>query len=456
MAEHPAFTLNGERVPLADADPTESLLRWLRRRRLAGTKEGCADGDCGACTVAIVEAGLDGTPRYDAVNSCLVPIGALPGREVVTVEALADGDALHRVQSALVEEAGSQCGYCTPGFVMSLYAAYYSGTLDDGATEGNLCRCTGYRPIRAATARLAAMPRVPDRHAQALAAHREPDRIAALAGYHQPRSIADALALKQAHPEATWIAGATDLGVALSHGRTPAPAYIALDRIDELQEFRLEESSVRIGAGVTLATMEARLAGLFPALDAMLPWFAARQVRNRATLGGNLGTASPIGDLLPVLLALDARILLRGARGEREVDADGYFLDYRRTARADDELVVAVTIPRRVSLNTSYKVAKRRTDDIAIVAAAYAIERDPAGVVTRARLAYGGVAAIPRRAKAAEAALEGHTLSTSTLAAAADALDAEFAPIDDHRASAAYRRALVRGLFEKFAAEHFA
>jgi xanthine dehydrogenase small subunit len=448
------FRLNGRDVALAGTEPTESLLRWLKRARLHGTKEGCADGDCGACTVALVEPDTQGRPRYRAVNSCLLPMGQLGGRDVVTVEALSDDNGLHPVQQAMVDRAGSQCGYCTPGFVMSLFAGYYSGELTDATFEGNLCRCTGYLPIRAAVACLAAAPRVDDRHAQRL---REPLRSTeahALGPFHNPGSVDEALALKARLPEAVWVGGATDLGVALSHGQTVAPAFIALDRIDALKRIVVGDDRVRIGAGADLSTLEAALHGVFPALDTMLAWFAARQVRNRATVGGNLGTASPIGDLLPVLLALDAVVILQSVRGPRQVAIDAYFLDYRKTARAPDELIVAIDIPRRPGLRSAaYKIAKRQTDDISIVAAVYALAFDDAGRIGHARLAYGGVAATPRRAIATEDWLRGRLLDKDIVTGAVARLQAEFAPISDHRASAAYRRAVCGTLFAKFASE---
>ena len=449
------FRLNRACVALRDTDPTESLLRWLKRQRLAGTKEGCADGDCGACTVALLETDAEGKPHYQAINSCLLPMGALPGRNVFTVEALAaDETCLHPVQQALVDCAGSQCGYCTPGFVMSLFAGYYGGELDDTTTEGNLCRCTGYRPIRAATQQLAALaPATDDFHAELAQATRPGS--AALGRYFSPATLDEALALRTQHADAVWIGGGTDLGVALSHGKRVAPAFIALDRIAELQQLHIAADTVRIGAGVALSVLETRLAGLFPALDQMLPWFAARQVRNRATLGGNLGTASPIGDLLPLLLALEATVHLRGAQGARDVAIGDYFLDYRKTARQPDELICAVTLPRRANtLTAAYKVAKRQTDDISIVAAVFALELDAQGTVRHARLAYGGVDAIPRRARRVEDLLQGKLLDDALLGQALALLRGEFQPLSDHRAGAGYRRALCANLFAKFIAEH--
>lgn len=457
MKPQPCFELNGTSIELSPVEPTESLLRWLNRRGHHGTKEGCADGDCGACTVALLETDAQGHSHFQSCNSCLLPMGSLPGRTVITVEALADGDTLHPVQQALVDCSGSQCGYCTPGFVMSLFAGYYEGALNDETTEGNLCRCTGYRPIRDATHQIAQHIQAPDRFVEMLAQARSPLADASVGSYFNPVSVAAALALKAEHPSAQWIAGATDLGVLLSHGKTVAPALIALDRIISLQTIEVFEDHVRLGAGVTLSQLEHDLQGRFPALDQMLPWFAARQVRNRATLGGNIGSASPIGDLLPVLLALDAQIICVGLGGERRIAADQFFLDYRKTARHPDELIAAVEIPLQTGyLSAAYKVAKRQTDDISIVAAVFALQRDEEGRITQARMAYGGVAAIPLRARKTEAGLIGRRLDAQTLEWAQDALQTEFKPLSDHRASADYRRSLCADLFAKFVAEHAA
>lgn len=448
------FLLNGESVDLVGAEPTQSLLRWLRGRRLTGTKEGCGDGDCGACTVVMVEADAAGRSRFVTVNSCLVPVGVLPGREVLTVEALAEGERLHPVQAALVEHGGSQCGYCTPGFVMSLFAGFHGGELDDHTTEGNLCRCTGYRPIRDATTALRLHPREATRFDALLDGPREPLGAAALGNVHSPATLAAAIALKAQHPEAMLLAGGTDLGVNLSRHQAVAPVLIALDRIAELQQIEVTQERVRIGAGVSLTRIEKELAGVFPALDELLPWFAARQLRNRATLGGNLGSASPIGDLEPVLMALDATLECAGPGGRRELGLDGFFLAYRKTARAADEIITAITIPRcKPRVQGFYKLAKRQTDDISIVAAAFAIERDAQGIVRHARLAYGGVAATPVRALEVEAMLVGVRLDAAVVASARAALIDAFTPLSDHRASADYRRALCGNLFAKFARE---
>ncbi len=453
MTDEAAFNLNGEAVSLAACDPTESLLRWLNRHDFHGTKEGCADGDCGACTVAMIEKDVAGKRQYRAVNSCLLPLGAVVGREIVSIEGVADGAKLHPVQQAMVDHSGSQCGYCTPGIVMSLFAGYYAGELDDHATEGNLCRCTGYAPIRRATASLRTGAAAAGRFVAAL--EREPrfGSVPGLIGYFNPADIGEAMALKQAHPRSQWIAGATDLGVELSRGRRRNERFIALDRIEELKQITIGADTISIGAAVSLSRIEQELAGRIPALDQMLRWFAARQVRNRATFGGNLGTSSPIGDLLPVLLALDGIIELHGSDGRREIAAADFFTGYRQTARTDDELVVAVHLPRRDWRSASFKVAKRPSDDISIVAATFALGLDRDRRVEHVRLAYGGVAALPLRARATENLVLGRRLDEETLTRCAQMLHEEFTPMSDHRASAGYRRALCVNLFARFVAE---
>ncbi len=451
----PMLRLNQRAIDLSEVDPAESLLRWLRRRQhLTGTKEGCGDGDCGACTVALLERDAQGRGRYRAVNACLLPMGLMAGRDVLTVEALADGEQLHPVQQAMVDSAGSQCGYCTPGFVMSLFAGYYDGEFSDHVIEGNLCRCTGYQSIRRAAASLALLRREPDRFSDSLQRAPEAgDEPATPGGWQAPSTLAQALALKAEHPRAQWIAGATDLGVALSRGLPLPGQMIAVDRVRELHQLQIDEHSVRIGAAVPLSRLETELAGVFPALDQMLPWFAARQVKNRATLGGNLGSASPIGDLLPWLLAQDAVVEVQSAAGARELPVDGYFLDYRKTALRPDELIVAVRVPRSCAIQAAYKVAKRQTDDISIVAAVYVLALDDQRRISHVRLAYGGVAAIPRRALAVEQYLHGRVLDPDTVSAACELLRQEYTPLSDHRGSADYRRALVASLFAKFVEE---
>ncbi len=470
------ITLNGKAARLRCSAPTQTLLNALNAAGHSGTKEGCGDGDCGACTVAILQSDANGVTRAVAVNSCLLPVGQLSGANVVTVEGLKalSGSSLHPSQTAMVQHGGSQCGYCTPGFVMSLFAAFHSAekVLDDAAVEGNLCRCTGYNSIRRAMAELTDTP------AFALAALPTPigpelsAETQSQPWFYRPATLAAALLLKQSKPQAQWLAGATDLGLEFSRNAQHPKPLIAIDALTELAQLTLADGQLEIGATVCLSDLQAALRGqnqldLSPyrngalrGLYTMLHWFAATQIRNRATLGGNLGTASPISDLLPVLLALDAEIELQNADGARCVQASDYLLDYRKTALAPDELVRCVRInlsenPEHRTLTQSYKVGKRGSDDISIVAACFLLELDAENVIVKARLAYGGIAAIPIRATAAEALLVGQTLNLQSRGAELSALvrpalqDA-FKPLSDFRGSADYRKMLIVNLFDKF------
>ena len=315
LANHISFTLNGATVSLKEVSPTQTLLDYLHQSGRIGTKLGCGDGDCGACTVAMIGYSAQGQPHYQAMNSCLIPLGSVAGREIFTVEGIGPGN-LHPVQAAMVETGGSQCGYCTPGFIMSLFAAYYDGDLADHTVEGNLCRCTGYLAIRRAAQQVVVAPTA-DRFRDRLT----PTDLSEFA-YHsdahyfyRPTTLAAVFDRWQQHPAAQLIAGATDLGLEMSHHRQTFPVLIALEAVAELQGLTITADAVEIGAAVPLSHLEQSLKGIFPSLDEMLHWFAARQVRHRATLGGNLGTASPIGDLPPVLLALDAELQLASVTG---------------------------------------------------------------------------------------------------------------------------------------------
>lgn len=458
-----SFAVNGTAVDGSGLAPDRTVLEVLRERGLVGTKEGCGDGDCGACTVAVLGRRGDGTPAWQATNSCILPVAALAGREVRTVEGVARGGDLHPAQRAMVAEGGSQCGYCTPGFVMSLFAGYYDPRSDgeglaDEVVEGNLCRCTGYLPIRRA-ARLLPVPAPDDPLTPADAGEGGPRAGESAGGaWFRPRTLDEALAVLSEHPGATVVAGATDLGLEMSHRARRFPVLVFVDDVAEMRRVDVTGDHVDIGAAVPLSHLEQRIPGVVAALDDMLPWFAARQIRNRATVGGSLGTASPIGDLAPVLLALDALVTVAGSGGVRIVPVDGFVTGYRRTVLGPGELVVSVRVPRGAPrglhrLSRSAKVAKRATDDISVVAAAFTLDLDATGVVRHARLAYGGVAATPVRARDVEDWLVGRLLDDTTVEEARRRLAGAFSPIDDLRASAAYRRALAGNLFARFALE---
>jgi xanthine dehydrogenase small subunit len=475
-----SFTLNGESVSVKDVSPAMTLLEYLRLSGRSATKEGCGDGDCGACTVALIGAGAGGQPHYQAVNSCLIPLGAVAGRQVLTADGITQchipkdafvkepvtADQLHPVQAAMVETGGSQCGYCTPGFIMSLFAAYYDGTPDDLSVEGNLCRCTGYIPIRRA-AQMVAEATVQDQFSERLLS--ASTQLSPLAyttqnngqseQFHRPTQLSEVLDLLQQHPDATLVAGATDLGLEMSWHRQRYPMLISLEAVGELRQIHQTDELVEIGAAVPLSHIETTLHGLFPSLDEMIHWFAARQVRNRATLGGNIGTASPIGDLPPVLLSLDAVLKLAGPGGDRMLPLANFFTGYRQTELQPGEVIVSVQIPKTPApgtarrLSQAYKIGKRGTDDISIVAAAFVVDVDGSNQILHARLGYGGVAATPARAIAVEEFLVGKPWTMETIQAVKPILQEAFTPLTDLRGSAEYRKRLVVNLFEKFFVE---
>jgi len=464
------FVLNGTAVRVENEPATTTLLEWLRSSGRTGTKCGCAEGDCGACSVALVERTAAGEPTYRAINSCIAPLPMFAGREVVTVEGLATGGALHPVQEAMVHHYGSQCGYCTPGFVVSMFEAYYRrGAAEPGRINdqlcGNLCRCTGYRAIRdAAAAAIAARTPASDEtdvFAQRLQSPVVAPGAAAYTGggetFFRPGTFEELFALKARFPAARLVGGATEIGVELNKKFKKFPVLISTEGVPELTRIAATPSAWRIGAAATLTAIEEAVAPEYPSLAKMLSVFAARQIRNRATLGGNLVTASPIGDSAPALLSLDASVVLASAAGERTVPLAEFFTGYRRTQLREDEVMREVVLPRGgaaagLTRRADFqKVSHRRELDISIVAAAFCVDCDADGVVRRARLAYGGVAAMSLRARRAEAALEGRTLAAAARDVAA-VLREEFTPIDDVRGSAEYRRGVVVALWEKFAA----
>jgi xanthine dehydrogenase molybdopterin binding subunit/xanthine dehydrogenase small subunit len=444
------FILNGRAVSAEGDLINITLLQWLRREGFTGSKEGCAEGDCGACSVVLRSA--EGAWR--AINSCLVPMALLSGREVVSVEGVATDGKLHPVQESMVRHHGSQCGYCTPGFICSLYEAAHRPDLTrawqlDDQLAGNLCRCTGYRAIHDAACealserRAAAHPA-----ATATRAHGRAETHS-FESFHLPVSLAELLALRTHRPGARLIAGATEMGLELTKKYRRFEELISVEAVPELQILQRTEAGWEVGAAVTLTRVEEMLATEYPALGKMLRLFGSRQIRSRATLGGNLVTASPIGDSAPVLLSLDARLVLASERGERTVLIEEFFVSYRKTALAPDEVLKSVLIPRVHGKHEFFKVSKRREMDISTVAGAFrvVVEGD---VVREARLAFGGVAATPARAQKAEAALLGKPWTRATIDAVLPVLASEFTPISDARGTAEYRAGLIGKLLEKF------
>jgi len=466
------FELNGRPVEVADASPNLTLLEWLREARpagegrgdrLTGTKEGCAEGDCGACSVVLLDDRAPGGARYRSVNSCLLLLPMVHGRQVFTVEGIGSVRDPHPVQEAMVEALGSQCGYCTPGFVMSMFEACYRDDLDadwkiDDQLCGNLCRCTGYRPIRDAAEQIAGT-RPDDAFLAALSGEpsaAEPlDHSSDGERFVAPTTLAAATRLLAEKPHARLICGATDLGLDVTKKHVRFPLLLSTEHIAELQGITEDDTGFSIGAATTLTDLEDWSGHSLPVLHRMLRYFGARQIKHRATLGGNLCNASPIGDIAPVLLALDARMVLAKEGESRTVPISEFYLAYRSTALGEGELLARVEIPRPSSSSRqgAYKVSRRRELDISAVSAGMLVELDGSGIVTKARLGFGGMAATPKRAALTEAALVGQVWSEATARAAASQLAQDFQPMDDHRGTAWFRATVARNLLLGFAAE---
>ena len=457
-----SLVVNGRSESGDSAGCTETLLQFLRYRLgLTGTKEGCAEGDCGACTVALRDRD---TGVWRAVNSCLVLLPMVDGHEIVTVEGLHTSEGPHPVQRALVEHLGSQCGYCTPGVVMSMFEACYRTDLRspwqlDDQMCGNLCRCTGYRPIRAAVASIAG--RCPNdrflrltgssagrtgQHGGASLVHSSGNQR-----FFTPSTFESLWPVLSDHPDARIVAGGTDLSLLVTKQFQELPTLVSVEGIPALRQIEKDGDRVSIGATVTLADLETFCAGPLPAVERMLRFFGSRQIKNRGTVGGNLCNASPIGDLPPILLALDTEVVLRSASGIRTLPLDAFFLSYRKTALRPGEILerVVVPIPSADTKVTAYKVSKRQELDISTVALGVKVQVQD-GMVTEVRVAYGGLAAIPKRAQATESALLGKPWTEETVLGALDTLDEEFTPIDDHRGSAWYRRTVAKNLLHGF------
>jgi len=466
------FVLDGEMVEVADVAPTTTVLEWLREhRQRSGTKEGCAEGDCGACTVVLGELDANGDMRYRAINSCIRFLPTIDGKELVTVESLADGDKLHPVQQAMVDRHASQCGFCTPGFVMSLFALYQQQPTASReevveALAGNLCRCTGYRPIIDAGCAIGAYPdpSLWSREQAQNPSHRralrslQRDRALELPGFVAPRCLDELARAVQAHPDALLLAGGTDIGLWVTkHLREPA-RIIYIGEVRELQNVETRgDGTLRIGAAVTLTDAWHAIVARVPELAELAQRFASPPVRNSGTLVGNIANGSPIGDAMPALIALDATIELRLGNATRTLPLEAFYLDYMKKDLARGEFVVAVNLPmpNATTRVASYKLSKRIDQDISAVCAAFAVEVVDRRIVA-ARIACGGMAAIPARAKRAEAALTGQPFDEAAFAAAAKALAEDFKPLSDMRASAAYRLQGAQNLLRRFHLEHAA
>ncbi len=469
------FIRRGQPVTLGNVPPDRTLLEVLREDLGAtGTKEGCNEGDCGACTVVIGEADGDGI-RYRAINSCIRLAHSIDGMALWTVEDLAAADGtLHPAQEAMVQCHGSQCGFCTPGFVMSLFGIYQNHLRQGRAVtrelaqeelSGNLCRCTGYRPIFDAAQQMAQLPAVQvDEKAlvsqlRALASVRaEPVEAPASTStssvrtdYLLPKSLQQLLALRAADPQAQVVAGCTDVGLWVNKMHLRLPRVLDVTQVDELLRIERYDHHIAIGAAVTVTDAFAALVQDRPQLRTFAQRFAGQPVRNSGTLGGNIANGSPIGDSMPLLIALGAHVVLMNVGGHRELPLEHFYTGYRKNVLAPDEVVAWIKVPRPLAgeFVRAYKISKRYDDDISAVCLVLSMTLD-GKTVGKVRIGAGGVAATPVRAVQTEAFLAGREWTEQTALEAAQVLRAEFQPISDMRASAAYRSEVLGNLVRRF------
>ncbi|SMP14211.1 xanthine dehydrogenase small subunit [Shimia sagamensis] len=461
------FLLNGRNVALSDVGADGTLLDFLRiDQRLTGSKEGCAEGDCGACTVMVGRL-TDGGLVYEPVNACIRFLASLDGCHVVTIEYLGGPNGrLSAVQQAMVEHHGSQCGFCTPGIVMSLYALWMQHEHPtvkqvETALQGNLCRCTGYAPIiRAAqevtnfgTPSAEHLTTERDSVVAALSSLRDGKRVEVAKGDSRailPADVDDLARILETEPTATIVAGSTDVGLWVTKFLKQLSPAVFIGQLDGLKEIAVTEDAVTMGAGVTYTEAQDVIAQHYPHLSEYWDRIAGWQVRNMGTVGGNIANGSPIGDTPPVLIALGACITLRKGDTRRVLPLEEFFIAYGKQDRAAGEFVESITIPRvSTGYHAAYKISKRRDEDISSLAVGMTVQVEN-GMITAAVLAFGGMAATPKRAAAAEAALVGQPWSEATLAAAADKLPEDFQPLTDMRASSDYRMKVAQNLFRRF------
>ncbi|KQV56481.1 MULTISPECIES: xanthine dehydrogenase small subunit [unclassified Caulobacter] len=463
MGETIRFLLDGEVHEVRGANPTTTLLEHLRGpMRRTGTKEGCAEGDCGSCTVLVGEPdgeGPAGRVAWRAVNSCIQFLPMLHGKALMTVESLAKGGALHPVQQAMVDKHGSQCGFCTPGIVMSLYgraiAAKGAAAPVGEVLAGNLCRCTGYGPIIEVAKGVAAEPApavdLSPLHDETMLDLSFEDPIHGVTRrWLAPRTVDELAQVYEAHPDATIVAGATDVGLWVTKQRRPLPILISVSEVAELKALEETAEALRIGAGVRYVDAVEAISKLYPDLGAMMRRLGSTQVRNSGTIGGNIANGSPIGDMPPALIAAGATLVLRKGSERREMPLEDFFLDYGKQDRRPGEFVEAVIAPK---LDASrifkvFKLSKRFDQDISAVCGAFSLAVKD-GVVADVRIAFGGMAGTPKRAKACEAALVGQPWTEATVEAGMAGLDIDYKPMSDMRASAAYRSLTARNMLRK-------
>jgi len=465
-----SFILNDQLVNIdfskdTHLTPTTTVLNYLRGlTNLKGIKEGCAEGDCGACTVVIAESN-NNQLIHKAIDACLVFLPMIHGKKLITVEYLGSSDNLHPVQKAMVDTDGSQCGFCTPGFVMSLFSLYKNQNkptreqIDDALT-GNLCRCTGYRSIVEA-ATISCVKNGKDHFTKnKLHSIRRLSKIkktsihisTSTQNYYRPSSLREALQLRVKQPKAHLLCGATDLALRVTKNNELLSEIIDLGGLPELQKIKEANGQILIGAGVDLETTKEATEKQFPALHKMLAVFGSQQIRNLATIGGNLASASPIGDIAPVLMAYNAGVELQSSKNKRTIPANEFISGYRKTKMKPDEIITGVIIPvsDKNTIVKSYKISKRKDLDISTVSSGFQLKLNKNQQVEQIELVYGGMAAMTKRASTAETFLTGKTWSRENIYRAMDLIDREFSPISDARSGAEGRRIMARNLLLKF------
>jgi len=456
------FILNDTPQEISGIPPLTTVLQYLREHaRLKGTKEGCAEGDCGACTAVIGEIGDDGIPRYKAVNSCIMFLPVLDGKQLITVEYLKqkNGGALHPVQKAMVNCHASQCGFCTPGFVMSLYALGHekndrSDSDIQNAIAGNLCRCTGYRPILDA-AREIGQFKIPAH--PGLKNIRRENGLSYTADdikFFAPHKAHELSALLAEYPDAILLSGGTDIGLWVTKHHKELPVLIYTGEIRSLRRVAETDTALEIGASVSYTDAFGHLAPIDDSLDELLQRFASVQIRNSGTLGGNIANGSPIGDGAPFLIALAAELVLRKGDDTRTIPIENYFIDYGVQDLQKGEFLEKIIVPKKPEhvLFKTYKLSKRFDQDISAVCGGFSLKIEN-GTIAEARLAYGGMAGIPKRAAYAEAALTGQSWTEESCRAAMREMEKDFTPLTDMRASAAYRMQSAQNLLYRFFVE---
>jgi xanthine dehydrogenase small subunit len=466
MRQKIRFVQKGAIIEMGNVDPTQTVLNFLRyEQALTGTKEGCAEGDCGACSVVLGEV-VDGALRYQAVNACIQFLPMLDGKELVTVEDLKLEDGkLHPVQEAMVARNGTQCGFCTPGFVMSMFAEMHTnanpdrGHIDD-ILAGNLCRCTGYGPIIQAAQDIAAAKPQDQFHKQSKATLELLSKLAldqslylkyGKRQYFAPKTTAELEKILDEHPNATILAGATDVGLWVTKQHRDLETVVYIGQIEELKTMSAEDDELRIGAGVTYTNAWNRIASYYPDFGELVRRIASTQIRNSGTIGGNIANGSPIGDMPPALIALGARLRLRSVGGTRKILLEDFFIEYGKQDLRAGEFVeqVYLPLPRENHHFSTYKISKRFDQDISAVCAAFHLSLEGTKV-GNIRICYGGMAGTPLRAGNTEDALIGREWSLASVDEAMKAIEKDYQPLSDMRASKDYRMMIARNLLKKF------